>query len=137
MRRATEFLTVVALLALVGCGGVQDAPSRAQTKRPAPSAADVAQLRTMAIEVPIKCGYVAIDGDVSELDRDVTELIDLNRRSDPDAPITIQAGAGATTLRGMTQSIAFDLSKTNAFGKPICAPSLGRRLARATGVELP
>jgi hypothetical protein len=91
----------------------------------------------MATEVPIVCSYVGVNGDPGQLPQFVDELIDMNRRSDPNAPITVQGGAGATTLREMTRSIAFTLSKTNSFGAPTCAPTLGRRLARATGVALP
>lgn len=141
MRRTVRALTasVVSLsVVLVACGGAATTSrTHAPQHRPAPSTADVAQLRTMATEVPIDCSYVEVNGDAGTLGRLVDALMAMYGRTDPKAPITIAAGAGTTTLHDFAQSIAHKLNATNAFGTPTCAPHLGQRLVRALGITTP
>lgn len=121
---------VAAAVALAGCGSTH---ARAKVLRP-PGPADVAELRTVAVNTEISCGFVgATGGDIpADLITIVNDLIGMRQRDNPDAPITLYPGAGSTTLRDLIHTVTRELERTNAFNKPVCAPDLGRRLANAT-----
>jgi hypothetical protein len=124
-------LLVVVLLG-VGCGSAtrKDAPRRL----PPPSTADVREIASAMPTLDVYCSYVGINGESPQLVAYVDRLVAMRRSSDPDAPIVVQEGAGSTTLREVIASVVHTLDETNAFGKPTCAPSLGRRLSQAAGI---
>ena len=137
MKAAALMLSVL----IVGCGGggADTHHTQSQQARPAPSAADIKELHRMAGSTPFAC-VIAQTGDPEELDTFVSELIDMNMRDNPYAPVTLGLGVGPapatgkTTLHVFTQWMLVWLTAVNSLNKPTCAPNLGQRRSQATGV---
>jgi hypothetical protein len=124
--RIASPLGLAAALALAGCGS-----STSASKQP-PSAADVQAVRSALVDVTQQCvqGIEAMmpnsnstGPDVSALSRDVTTLVSIYKRGDPNAKIQ---SSGATTVRQYIDSTISMLDK------PTSEPSMGQRLASQT-----
>jgi hypothetical protein len=119
-------MTVV-LTMLSGCGAAHSATST-QTSSPLPPAgeADAHAIEKLPERVSIECSFAGIGGGSGtnpSLERVVEEVEAIAKR----ASLTGQ-------LRTNVQDVIHELNATNAFNKPTCAPSLGKRLSKATGI---
>lgn len=127
-RRIGATLAIVLPLLVAGCGG----GGTATRTNAQPSQGDVDALQRAFIDVTQQCvagiraslpGATSTGADVTALSRDVTTMVTIYKRSNPNA--VFQASGAMTVRQYIDQTIAF-------LDKSTCAPSVGQRLATET-----
>jgi hypothetical protein len=129
-------LLLVGALLLSGCGAGRATSPATSVAHNAPlgppSAADAHFLEGFSEKLGIQCSYADIGGEsnTSSLVAPVEELEAIAHRVNLESVVPPQQ-----TLRTVIEGAIRTLEKTNNFNKPVCAPKLGERLSRSTGVS--